>query len=108
RNKWLGLLRGHAQSLEHELSALRRDLTPFLSGGGSAEGVQIDSDRDLQQAIHRLFQLCAAADQAVRSSFTISASDSSTVAIKLPQFVRSLDQAEKLARQIQSVATVDF
>jgi hypothetical protein len=105
RDKWLGLLRGHAQALERELSSLRRDLGPFMaSGSGPAEGFSIDTDADLQQGIHRLFTLCSATDQSVRSAFTISDSSSGTSAIKSPQFFRSLTGAEALAKSIQAAS----
>jgi len=106
RTKWLGLLRSHAQALERELSGLHRDLGPFVSSevpSGAEES--INSDQDLQQAIHRLFELCSATDQAVRSSFTISASGSSAVAVKSPQFFRSLTGAEALVKSIQAASS---
>ncbi len=104
RNKWLGLLRGHALALERELSGLHRDLGPFLSSGSSlGAGQPINSDQDLQQAIHRLFELCSATDQSVRSAFTISESGSGASAIKSPQFFRSLTSAENLAAKIQTL-----
>jgi hypothetical protein len=106
RSKWLGLLRSHAQALERELSGLHRDLGPFVSSGSpSGAEESINSDQDLQQAIHRLFELCSATDQAVRSSFTISASGSSAVAVKSPQFFRSLTGAEALVKSIQAASS---
>ncbi len=102
RNKWLGLLRAHAQAVERELGNLRRDLGPFTSSGspGSEESVRIDNDQDFQEAVHRLFELCSASDQAVRSAFTISESSSNASAIKSTQFFRSLSEAEALAGRI--------
>ncbi len=107
RNKWLGLLRAHSQALERELTGLRRDLGPLISSsavGDSPAGLKIESDQDLQQAIHRLFELCSANDQVIRSAFTVSENGANASAIKSPSFSRSLSAAETLANSIVAVA----
>jgi hypothetical protein len=110
RNKWLGLLRGHAQAIARDVEALRGELGPFFSPGTSPSESQqafdINSDQDLQQAIHRLFQLCSANDQLVRSAFTISESSSKGSAIGSPQFFRSLRECEGLASRISLAASI--
>jgi RNA polymerase sigma factor (sigma-70 family) len=103
RNTWLLMLRGHAQSLQHELSGLRRELGLFIatsSSGDPQEETRIATDKDLQQAANRLFELCLANDQAVRSSLTISQNSSNVLAIKSPQFWRSLSSAETIAAKL--------
>lgn len=110
RKKWLSLLRAHAQALDRELGGLRRELGPFISSEsptGSQEGMKqepmkLDTDRDLQQAVHRLFELCSAIDQAVRSAFTISENNSNASAIRSAQFSRSLSGAKALAKSIEA------
>ena len=110
RNKWLGLLRIHAQAIARDVEALRGDLGPFISSGPSSsesqQALDVNSDQDLQQAIHRLFQLCSANDQLVRSAFTISESGSKGSAIGSPQFFRSLRECESLASRISLAASV--
>ena len=103
RNKWLALLRSHAQALERDLNGLHRDLGPFINESPPGAQIKIESDADLQQTIHRLFELCTSSDQAVRAAFTISEGASGS-AIKSSQFSRTLSGAEALANSIEAVA----
>ena len=103
RSKWLTLLREHAQAVQRELTGIRQELRPFsdsASTAGSQEFSKIETDRDLQQAANRLFELCSATDQALRSAFTISPNSSNAAAIKSPQFWGLLKSAESLTTQI--------
>ena len=109
RKKWLGLLRGHAQAIARDVEGLRGELAPFISSGSGSESqpaFDINSDQDLQQAIHRLFQLCSANDQLIRSAFTISESGSKGSAINSPQFFRSLRECESLASRISLAVSI--
>ncbi len=103
KSKWLSLLRSHAQALERDLNSLHRELGPFINEAGPGAQIRIESDADLQQTIHRLFELCTTSDQAVRAALTISEGGNSS-AIKSSQFSRSLSGAEALANGIGAVA----
>src|ERR1051325_5034056 len=103
RSRWQQMLSVHAQALQRELSGLRRELGPFAdfsSLGTSQELSKIGTDRELQQSSTRLFELCSANDQALRSAFTVSPNSSNAAAIRSPQFWNSFRTAESLAARI--------
>jgi hypothetical protein len=102
RTKWTSMLRGHAQALQRELAGLRQELRPFAESGsaGPQDIPPINTDKDLQEAANRLFELCSANDQSFRSAFTASPNSSSAAGIKSPRFWSSLRGAEAIANRI--------
>jgi RNA polymerase sigma factor (sigma-70 family) len=106
RGRWLGMLRGHAQSLHQQTNLLERELGPVFPGmmSGAASAVsEIKGDRELVQAIERLFALCSANDHAISAAFTISADNSRGAGIRSQNFWRSLKSIESLAGAIGRV-----
>jgi len=104
RTKWLQMVREHAAAFERETITLRQDLQPvFSSSSGSiptAGESEISNDADLAQAVERIHKLALANNDAIRSAFTIS-SQSSSAAIKSPQFWQALNTAAALAARIK-------
>jgi len=103
RSKWLSMIRQHAQILEHGLASLRADISGIFPEVSSAEvgGSSVDpSDQDLKQALLRLFELCSAQEQAIRSAFAVAPTSSKVAAVRSVQFWLSLRSAEKLAGKI--------
>ncbi|HLA09448.1 MAG TPA: RNA polymerase sigma factor [Pyrinomonadaceae bacterium] len=103
RGKWLGMLREHAQALQRDLSGLRQELRPFFpsSSGIGPQGVPaMNTDQDLQQATDRLFELCSANDQLLRSAFTASPNNSNVAGVESPRFWSSLRGSEVIAAKI--------
>ncbi len=103
RTKWLTMIREHAQAYQREVTALRRELGSVFGGSSASTERETGSEANLTRLADRLVQLSYANDEAVRSSFTISAEGHSAAAIKSTQFWRSLANAEALAAAIQSV-----
>jgi hypothetical protein len=103
RTKFLGLLHGHAQALEQQLSSLQRELALIFSGPSALEAAPsgaINDDRRLVQAAEQLFEMCAASDRAIRSAFTISPGASDVSKIKSVQFFRAVASARNRAAQL--------
>jgi RNA polymerase sigma factor (sigma-70 family) len=107
RAKWLTLIRNHARAFQSETVRLRQDLRPIFFPAAPPDapqdGARITDDADLSRAIARLFELGSANDEAIRSAFSISPSDTDALAIKTPQFWRSLRDAEAVAERIQGI-----
>jgi hypothetical protein len=73
--------------------------TIFGGRGSDSEGAGVTN---AVQAANRLVELSYAADDAVRSAFTISADGRTTVGIKSEKFWRSLAVTEKLVSAIDA------
>ncbi|MGH8700134.1 MAG: hypothetical protein ACREVR_03015 [Burkholderiales bacterium] len=104
RAQWLAIIRTHAAAFARETGKLRRELQPIffpaLPADPALEAIEIGSDDDLARAVERLAELGAANDRVIRAAFTTSTDDSAGLAIKSPQFWRSLRNAEQLAEKI--------
>ncbi|MFN2531695.1 MAG: RNA polymerase sigma factor [Pyrinomonadaceae bacterium] len=104
RAKWLAMMRGHAAAIERELGNLSEGLQPIFlfadSLSRTAPEQDIDKDEELSRDVRRLHKLTNGVVNAIRSAFTISAK-SSSVAIKSPQFWKSLIDAQTLASRIK-------
>ena len=103
RTKWTSMLRDHAQALQRQLSGLRQELRPFFDSSSAISPQDIpaiNTDKDLQEAANRLFELCSANDQSLRSAFTASPNSSSAAGIKSARFWSSLRSAEVIANKI--------
>jgi RNA polymerase sigma factor (sigma-70 family) len=103
RTKWTSMLREHAQALQRELADLRQELRPFLDSSSAISPQDIptiNTDKDLQEATNRLFELCSANDQSLRSAFTASPNSSSVAGIESAGFWSSLRSAEVIANKI--------
>jgi len=102
--KRLAMIREHALGFEQETLRLREELAAIFFRGAPSERpsdqVEIRGETDLAMAVGRLCDLGAAHEQAIYSSFSISADGAMTSVIKTPQFWQSLRSAEKLASQI--------
>jgi hypothetical protein len=103
RNKWLAMIREHAQACQRDIAALRQELGSVFGIRSVSTEPEAVSEVNLARLANRLVQLSYANDEAVRSAFTISAEDHTPAAITSPQFARSLGNAEALAAAIQSV-----
>ncbi len=107
RAKWLGIIRAHALAFQSEIAGVRQELAPvFFSagtlGGGERGNPSLD-DVALVRAVEQLSALAASNDTVIRAAFTTSTGESSSSAIKSPQFWRSLNSAEALAGRIQTI-----
>lgn len=98
RDKWLGMIREHAEAYRREVAALRQEIGSVFGSRGGAGAVEDAPGR----TANRLLQLSYANDDAVRSAFTISQDGRTAAGIKSEQFWRSLSAAEKLAAAIQN------
>jgi len=104
RGKWLGVIRGHARTVESEARRLRQDIAALFggTGGGAGDpGISVDSDAELLAAANRLFAETAANDRVIRSAFTISSDGSSGAGVKGAGFVTQLMEVERLAASLQ-------
>ena len=102
RTKWLAMIREHAQAYQREVAALRQQLGSVFGASIASPEQEAASEANLTRLADHLVQLSYANDEAVRSAFTISEEGHTAVAIKSPQFWRSLANAERLAAAIQS------
>jgi len=104
RDRWLGLLRGHAAAYEREVAMLERELQSVLPGFSEpgAVGTGFGSDSQLQEAARRLYELSVTCDEALRQSFALSATGNNSARVKTPQFWESLRSAKALANRIQA------
>jgi hypothetical protein len=104
RVKWLSLIGEHAHGYQREVAALRKELGPILNAESPADDKvgEIADEADLARAVLRLNDLGAGADDAIRSAFTLSVNGA--LAIKSPQFWRTLSSAASLAQKIESAS----
>lgn len=103
KGKWLLLIKQHAQALQQESAAMRREIGPLLpavSSQSASESTVIKSDADLARAAEHLFQMCSENDRVILSAFSISSDSSRTSSIKSVSFWRSLQDAESLAVRV--------
>jgi RNA polymerase sigma factor (sigma-70 family) len=103
RDRWLSLIRGHAQSYLSETDALKRELQavfPDLGGGGSAAG-GVGSDREIQASVRQLYDLSVACDEDLRSSFALFTNASAGAEVKTAKFWRALNNAAAVARSLE-------
>ena len=101
--KWVLLIRQHAQALQQESAAMRREIGPVfpsVSGQNANETGTIQSDADLARAADHLFEMCSENDRVILSAFSISSDASKASSIKSLSFWRSLQVAESLAARI--------
>jgi RNA polymerase sigma factor (sigma-70 family) len=105
RAKWLVVIRSHARAFEQEYRMLLQELQPIfrveMAGRDSSDAIAITDDASLARAIEHLLQIGSANDDVIRAAFSISASGSTTAAIRSQQFWRALKIAERLAADIQ-------
>jgi RNA polymerase sigma factor (sigma-70 family) len=99
RSKWLGMIHEHTQAYRREVNALRQQLAAIFGSRAGSDGVE---STNAVQAARRLVELSYANDDAVRSTFTISADGQTTVGIKSDKFWRSLGATEKLVSDIEA------
>jgi hypothetical protein len=102
--KWLLLVKQHAQAVHEETAMLERELGPVFPGMPSTNVQQtvIGNERELIDAVERLFILCSANDRAISAAFTISPVSRGD-AIKSVQFWRSLKSTASLASRIGDI-----
>jgi hypothetical protein len=103
RSRWLGLIRGHADSFVREAEALRRELAqvfPEAAAGGGSAG-SIGSDAELQTRVRELYDAAVTIDRGMNTSFGLGAGGSAPV--KGAQFWRSFSNALGIAKSLQSV-----
>jgi hypothetical protein len=96
------MVREHAAAFERETAALRQEIEPVFFSSSPAvatEEIEIAGDVDLARAVERLHKVALANNDALRTSFTISAQSSK--AVKSLQFWRSLCSAQNLAARIR-------
>ncbi len=104
RAKRMAMIRAHAEAFRQETARLRQDLEPVFFAARPSEraeeGIPINDEGDLRQAIERLFELGASHENAMYASFSISSEGTATSVAKTPQLWQSLRSAEKLAAKI--------
>jgi RNA polymerase sigma factor (sigma-70 family) len=102
RERWLALLRDHAQAYEREVEVLRRELqSVFPAVGATVSATEaMDNDAQIQQAALRLYELSVSCDESLRQSFALSANGKGGAAVNTAQFWQSLKSAEALALRI--------
>ena len=102
KSKWLLLIKQHAQALQQESAAMRREIGPLFpfASQSASESAVIKSDADLARAAEHLFQMCSENDRVILSAFSISSDSSQASSIKSVTFWRSLQEAETLAVRI--------
>ena len=105
RTKWLAMIAAHANAFQRDLVSIRQELAPIFGSGSSAgdAGIEVTDEASLFRAVARLTELASTTNESIQSAFTISSANKS-VAIKTPQFWRSVVQAEQLAKRIQHSA----
>jgi len=106
--KWLLLIKQHAQALQQESAAMRREIGPvfpYVSAQNSNATGVIQSDADLARAADHLFEMCSENDRVILSAFSISSDSSKASSIKSVPFWRSLQFAESLATEISRAVT---
>ena len=103
RAKWRAMIVDHARAFQQDAAALQRDLEaifPAAPSAGGASDSEISNDRELAQAIARLYQLAAACDENVRVSFSISSAGQGGSLVESAAFWRALKSSEQLAVKI--------
>jgi hypothetical protein len=108
RAKWRAMIAEHARGVQQESIALRRDLEPIFPGGVAAaaatgSGMRINDDRELAQAVSRLYQLASGCDEGVSFSFSVAAVSQPAAPVRSAQFWSSLKSAEALAEKIAQI-----
>jgi RNA polymerase sigma factor (sigma-70 family) len=102
RLKWLSMIRGHAEAVRREASALEAELRPVFASpaaAGGAGGAPV-GEGELAAAAEQLLSLCSEIDSAVRPAFAVSNGGASAAALRSPRFWRALRGAESLAERI--------
>lgn len=103
RNKHTAMIRAHADAFRLETARLRQEIEAvfFPSSPVTREDTfEIGSEAELRRAVERLFELGAAHENAMYSSFSISSDGAATSLVRTPQFWQSLKSSEKLAAEI--------
>jgi len=104
KTKWLGMIRRHAESIRRQSANLRQELGPVFPAEAveSAGEAGVGDGGDLVEMVSRLFELCSAREQAIRSAFATSPARAGASDVKSAQFWRSIKSAESLAAKIQT------
>jgi RNA polymerase sigma factor (sigma-70 family) len=102
KQRWLALVREHANAIKRDDSQLRLELQAIFQAAGVARTGEADlsSDAALLQSIQRLFDLCVVNDRVIRVAFTVSADPTKGAAVRSLEFWNSLVEAENLAGRI--------
>ena len=104
RVKWLRMVHEHAAAFERETVILRQELQPLfafsIDSTSTSGGGEISNDADLAQTVEQIHKLALQSSDAISSAFTIS-SQSSSAAIRSPQFWRAVTTAGALAARIR-------
>lgn len=103
--KWLGLVASHARSFVSTSEGLSRDLGKVFRAPqvSASVNIAVSGIDELPRAIESLTAAASQNDRLIRSSLTISASDSQFSALKAVQFWQSMKNAEVLAGKIASM-----
>lgn len=108
RERFLAILRSHAQAFEQSSLAVRRELQTVFTPASSAITREESSSGDaaeLSRVVERLFTVGEANDRTLRAAFTVSPGASASPAanqIESAQFWQSLMRAEALAGSIRA------
>ena len=101
---WRALIVEHARGFQQEAASLRRDLEPIFpaapASAATAAENGINQDRELAQAVSRLYELASVCDENVRLSFSITAVSQPASPVKTTQFWFALKSSESLAARI--------
>jgi hypothetical protein len=102
RERWLSLIRSHANAFLNETESLRRELQQIFpeAAGGTSGGGAIGSDTDLQAKVQQLYDASLAVDKGLGSSFALTAGGSSNAPIKSSSFWRSFANAVGIAKSL--------
>lgn len=103
RARWKKIIAGHAQTAIRQTEALQGELKqifPNIQSGGSQDGANL-SDAEIINAANKLFNAANRVDGAVRESFSLSNSKTTSAAIKSPRFNSLLSEIFILAGKLR-------
>jgi RNA polymerase sigma factor (sigma-70 family) len=101
RLEWIRIVDLHSSALLRCVQAIRADLAYFApSPQGDDAGVEaITNIKELMNAADQLLSLSRSSDRILASAFALSASPEESEVLKKPEFWRSLERLEALARE---------
>ncbi|MBO0799578.1 MAG: hypothetical protein J2P31_12220, partial [Blastocatellia bacterium] len=108
RAEWLSLVGEHSRMYADEIGEMRVQLQAVIGATEPDDEKPVEYEikdiAGLFGAIEQLFNLAAANDKVVRSTFAVSTQSTRGSSVKLTQLLRSLIDAERLSRSIQKEA----
>lgn len=102
RNRWVALIRGHAERFVAEAEALRRELQPVFSeaAAGIGGGGSVSSNAELQARAGELYDAAVMIDRGLGRSFALSAGANADTPVSTAAFWRQFGEAVGKAKSI--------